>query len=145
MDLCRIWKDESSYGDQVIWLVLVVLPILFGPVLAFTLEIFIHLVESFSKQSCVDTSTRPQQRWIVASFSVLMTTTYSTNLILAEKYLHDWLQLSQLNALLCKYFLGSLELTLAPCLICLVDTEIRQGIVFLYRRKRARPGTGHLR
>ena len=44
-----------------------------------------------------------------------------------------------------KSVLGSLDLFLTPAIVSLTDSEIREGITFLYRRKRARPGTGYLR
>ena len=44
-----------------------------------------------------------------------------------------------------KYFVGSLDLILTPVIVTLTDSEIREGINFLYRRKRERPGTGYLR
>ena len=36
-------------------------------------------------------------------------------------------------ALITKYVLGSADLILTPLIICLMDSEIRQGIFFLFR------------
>ena len=116
-----------------------------GTVLTFFMEFSFYMGRQFSGVSSIDTSTRPQQRYIVTALSALLTISYSTNLVLTEKYLQPVFNLNQFISLMLKYFLGSIDLILAPLIICLIDTEIRQGIVFLYKRKRERPGTGNLR
>ena len=118
---------------------------LLGPLLTFFMEVLFSLGRQFSGVSSIDTSTRPQQRYIVTALSALVTISYSTNLVLAEKYLQSVFNLNQFISFMFKYFLGSIDLILAPLIICVIDNEIREGIVFLYKRKRERPGTGNLR
>ena len=103
------------------------------------------MVRQFSGVSSIDTSTRPQQRYIVTALSALIIISYSTNLVLTEKYLQSVFNLNQFNSFMLKYFLGSLDLILAPLIICFIDSEIRQGIVWIYKRKRTRPGTENFR
>ena len=146
VDLCRVWKDDIGSNEFYIWCIIVGLP----PNSAGTCFNILHGVFIFhgntvSGVSSIDTSTIPQQRYIVTALSALVTISYSTNLVLTEKYLQPVFNLNQFISLMLKYFLGSIDLILAPLIICLIDTEIRQGIVFLYKRKRERPGTGNLR
>ena len=44
-----------------------------------------------------------------------------------------------------KYVLGSGDLIFTPLIVSSMDGEIKQGICYLFRRKRERPGTGYLR
>ena len=145
LDICRVWKDKIELSDVFAWCFVVGIPIVFGPILTFLLKLDFHLAERVSGESSIDTSTRPQQRYIVATISLLIITSNSIHLLIAEKYLTPSFSLDLFTSLLLKYFFGSLELVLAPFIICLMDNEIKQGIRFLYRRKRKRPGTGNLR
>ena len=145
VDLCRVWKDDIGSMDFYIWCIIVGLPLVLGPVLTFFMEFLFCMGRQFSGVTSIDTSTRPQQRYIVTALSALISISFSTNLVVTEKYLQPVFNLNQFISLMLKYFLGSIDLILAPLIICLIDSEIRQGIVFLYKRKRERPGTGNLR
>ena len=145
MDVCRVWKDDIGDKDLYIWFINVGLPILFGPVLTFFVEFLFWMVRQFSGVSSIDTSTRPQQRYIVTARTALVIISYSTNLVLTEKYLQPVFNLNQLTSCMLKYFLGSLDLIFGPLIVCFIDSEIRQGILWIYKRKRTRPVTGNLR
>lgn len=92
-------------------------------------------------------SDRPAQRRVLTLMSVMFGLLYSVQLLIPEHFIQNPLSspAEYLRGLLAKYFVGSLDLILTPVIVTLTDSEIREGINFLYRRKRERPGTGYLR
>ena len=143
---------------------LVGLPTTIGPCLIFFLSVCIRMIHSVkeSDETEVDTSHIPGQRRVVNLASLLAAVTLSIKILVAEAVFSDvetentyllGLMVTIITKAIChrylsyqiKYVLGSADLLLTPLIVALADSEIRQGIIFLFRRKRERPGTGYLR
>ena len=143
---------------------LVGLPTTIGPCLIFFLSVCIRMIHSVkeSDETEVDTSHIPGQRRVVNLASLLASVTLSIKILVAEAVFSDvetentyllGLMVTIITKAIChrylsyqiKYVLGSADLLLTPLIVALADSEIRQGIIFLFRRKRERPGTGYLR
>ena len=143
---------------------LVGLPTIIGPCLIFFLSVCIRMIHSVkeSDETEVDTSHIPGQRRVVNLASLLAAVTLSIKILVAEAVFSDvetentyllGLMVTIITKAIChrylsyqiKYVLGSADLLLTPLIVALADSEIRQGIIFLFRRKRERPGTGYLR
>ena len=145
IDLCNVWTNNINYRDITLWLLLVAIPFLMGPVLTLALTFLFWVKNVFSRVSRKNIRTRNKRPCIVTILSILVTISYSTNLIVTEKYLQPIYNLNQFHSLILKYFLGSIDLILSPLIICLMDIDIRQGIYYIYIRKRTRSITGTLR
>ena len=145
IDLCSVWTNNINYRDITLWLLLVAIPFLMGPVLTLALTFLFWVKNAFSGVSRKNIRTRNKRPCIVTILSILVTISYSTNLIVTEKYLQPIYNLNQFHSLILKYFLGSIDLILSPLIICLMDIDIRQGIYYIYIRKRTRSITGTLR
>ena len=144
VDYCNIWTEEPSFRETVIWILLACFPLAIGPFATLLVE-FILYMKTIMFKTNDDRYYQRKSCTIVLLLAIVVFLCYSINLLLAEKYLKQFLQLSHFSCLLLKYFLGSLHLVVTPVIVCLLDTKIRKGIGFLYRRRRKRPGTGNLR
>ena len=140
------------------------LPTTIGPCLISFLAVCMRMIHSVKKsdETEVDTSHIPRQRRVVNLASLLASVTLSIKILVAEAVFSDvetentyllGLMVTIITKAICKrylscqikYVLGSADLLLTPLIVALADSEIRQGIIFLFRRKRERPGTGYLR
>ena len=142
--MCRVWKDTIGLRDITIWVLIVGAPIVMGPVCTMILEFLFLLKHTISQVSNEDPITRPEQQILVTALAVLVTVSYSTNLLVTEKYFTPIFELNQFTSLILKYFLGYIDVILAPIIICLVDTKIRQGISIIFNRKRTRSVAGSI-
>ena len=140
IDLCTVLKPGLDYRDAVIWVAVVATPFLLGPVLSLVLECVCCVGGVVTTDN-----TRRQQQLLVCLLSVLTTLSYSTSLYLTEEFFQPLFNLNIFSSFLLKYFCGSLHLVLVPAFICLLDIDIRHGVVCVYRRKRTRSYTGTLR
>ena len=110
-----------------IWLFIVLLPFMFGPFLLKLMDIAKLLPES--------TGGFTRRKQMVTFLSILVTTTYSTKLILVEKIAQSFLSLNQMNSLLCKYLVGSLDIVLAPLLILMLDKDLFKVMTDIYKKR----------
>ena len=93
-----------------IWIFIILLPFLFGPILLHLLDIMELLP--------ISTGVRPIKRKLMVTFlSVLVILSNTTKLVLIEKIVQPKLHINQFSCLLLKYLLGSLDLVLAPIII----------------------------
>ena len=72
---------------------------------------------------------------MLTTLSILVTTTYSTKLILVEKMSQSFLYLNQIHSLLCKYLVGSLDIVLAPLIILIMDKDLFKVMTDIYKRR----------
>ena len=111
-------------------------PLIFGPFLIWFLEYLFPTRQEMDGVFWKHASSRYQRLCIVTVLSIVVTVSYSTNLIVTEKYLQPIFNINQFTSLILKYVLGSVDLILAPFIICLMDSDIRQGISDIYKRRR---------
>ena len=145
IDLCTVIKNVPGYRDITIWVLVVALPFVLGPVLTLTLEILSCLRNTISGVSTKDTTTRKQRQCMLTVLSMLVTLSYSTHLLVTEAYLQPVYNLGMFDSLMLKYCIGSMDLILTPLIICLLDIDIRHGVFYIYKRRRTRSITGTLR
>ena len=136
--MCTVLKSGVSYRDVVIWVVVVVIPFLLGPLLSLVLE----FLWCFITCGVTTRTQQQQQQHMVLLLSALVTISYSIRLLITEEYLQPLYSLDSLSSLLMKYLCGSLHLVLVPLIICILDIDIRHGVICLYKRKRTRSYTG---
>ena len=136
VDICQVWNDNISLREILIWVVIVMLPLIFGPFLTWFLEYLFSTRKEMDGVFWKHASSRYQRLCIVTVLSIVVTISYSTNLIVTEKYLQPIFNINQFTSLILKYVLGSVDLVISPIIICLLDSDIRQGISDIYKRKR---------
>ena len=136
VDFCWVWKDNVGTREIIIWMILVLLPVGLGPLLMFLLQFLLYMKNCCYGVQKPGICSRTTQCCTVTLLSLLVVISYSSYLLVVEKYIQPAFHLSQLQLFLLKYFLGSADLILAPLVICLLDKQLRQGVVFLYRRRK---------
>lgn len=134
--MCVVWQGASILSpDRLQSLAMLVLvPGLLGPCLVMMLELGVSLVQSWASNdgaTVMDTSDRPGQRRVLAGVMIMVTLTYTTGMLLAEALISQ--EDNYMLGLLFKYVLGSADLLTTPLIICTMDSEIRQGVCFLFR------------
>ena len=136
MTYCPVWNDDISFHDIVFWIILVFIPVIFGPILTCTIELICYLKKKCSKAPYPDTPSKIRQWIIVFLLAVIVLGTYSTHLWLAEKYMKIYFDWNYFNCLLVKYFFGSIDIMLIPLVVVLVDKQLGQGLAFMFYAKK---------
>ncbi|XP_023334975.1 uncharacterized protein LOC111706353 [Eurytemora carolleeae] len=130
---CKVWEPTVSLVDLLLLGLVLILPILIGPVLTSVIEIFTQCY------NCLDDLELPS-RWrefgLVYSLGFLALLSHIINLKGAEYVGGGLLGFSSYRILLFKYLLGYMDLVLAPLVIIIWDKDIRRGIPYVYRIKR---------
>ena len=137
MDLtyCSVWNNNVSSSDLIFWLLIVALPLFFGPFLTTMLELLYSMKKKCSKAPYPVTASLFRYWLILILSSVIATATYSTHLLLAEAYMENYFQMNFFQLLVGKYFFGRLELMIIPLLVILVDKQLREGVCIVFYSK----------
>jgi hypothetical protein len=145
-DLCSVWTNNIGYCDITLWVLLVTILFLMSPVLTLALNFLFWVKNAFSQVSRKNIRTRNKRPCIVTILSMYI----GHHVILNQPHSYREVfttnvQPQPIHSLKLKYFLGTIDLILSPLIICLMDIDIRQGIFYIYIRKRTRSITGILR
>ena len=125
---CPVWNDAIAPHDIIVWVILVALPVIFGPLITIIMEIFFFAKKKCSRAQYPITPSHMRYWIIITMLSVILLGTYSTHLWLAEKYMKDYFQWNFFECLMAKYFLGSIDIMVIPLVIVTVDKQIRLGL-----------------
>ena len=136
MTYCSVWNDNISPADIIFWIILVAIPVIFGPILTSLLELLSYVKKKYSKAPHPDTPSLIRSWIIVILSAVIVLGTYSTNLLLAEMYMKEYFEWNYFKLLMVKYFLGSIDIMLIPLVVVLIDTQLRQGLVVIFYAKK---------
>ena len=142
MAACNIWEDQQDNAGFVLWVIIVALPVLFGPVLTGILELLFWFCKKCSSSPPPASSPSPSQAkyWaIVLLLSLLLPPSLAAHLWLVESVLQPLLGLDYATSLALKYFLGNSDVFLVPSLLLLVDGTLRRGLVFVCRMRKDNP------
>ena len=135
---CNIWSEDDN-GGLIIWIIIVVFPIIFGPALCASLEIFSCLSKACSSSPYPPTPSLAKYWTILVTISLLLPPSYATHLWLVEKYLKPLLDLDYFTSLTLKYYVGNLDVFLVPSLLLLLDGTLRRGLVTICRMRKTVP------
>ena len=133
---CTVWNHPSSLHGVVVWVLIVLLPLLLGPVLASLLEVAHFITKKCSRSASPTTPSRVMSWLITLTMAVLTLTTYTTHLWLAERVLADYNHWDYFTSLTVKYFFGNFEIFLVPLVPLLLDRKIRDGVLFIFSAKK---------
>ncbi|XP_023319532.1 uncharacterized protein LOC111694757 [Eurytemora carolleeae] len=141
---CQVYSEKLSPVDISLWILLVGIPLIFGPVLTGFLEIFFQLKRCLSRPPHPPV---PRRRglWIflfLVSASIFCS--YTTNLILSAAILPTYFKLTYFQLLLIKYVGGWMDIFTFPIFVIMTDKNIRNSIVIVYtlrQSKRIRKGS----
>ena len=125
---CPVWNDNISKKDILFWVILVAIPVIFGPLLTGVIELFYYLKKKCSKDPYPDTPSLVRYWIIVMTSAAVVLGTYSTHLWLAEKYMKEYFGWNYFICLMVKYFLGSIDIMVIPLLVVIIDKQLRQGL-----------------
>ena len=133
---CPVWEPNVSDGDKVFWAILVLIPLLIGPVLASFLEFVYFLKKKLSKTAYPETPSVLNYWLMILVTSIVILVTYTINLVFVETYIKANFEWTYFTLLLVKYFVGSLDIIIVPLVIISMDKKLRFGVRFLYNVKR---------
>ena len=135
---CKVWGMQPGLFDMFFTLVVIVLPLVLGPVLITFLEVFQYAKNCSSKSPPPEPSNRGRQLCLVYVLSSLSIGSYLANLYLVEGFIFAMYKLKVFHLLLLKYVVGYADLIFVPIVIIMLDPDVRGGVGEVYRSKRAR-------
>ena len=139
MAACNIWEDQQDNAGFILWVIIVALPVLIGPVLTGSLELLFWLCKKCSGSAPPASPPSPSQAkyWaVLALLSLIIPATLAAHLWLVESVLQPRLQLDYFSCLTLKYFLGNSDVFLVPSLLLLMDGTLRRGLSFVCRMRK---------
>merc|ERR1719370_2211518 len=87
VDVCWVWKDSVSSREIFIWVILVLLPVGLGPLLMFLLQFLLYMKDCCQGVSKEGASSRTTQYCTLTILSVIVVISYSSYLLVVEKYI----------------------------------------------------------
>ena len=132
---CDVWNEDNS-GGLIIWIIIVAVPIVFGPLLSSGLELISSLSKACSSSPYPATPSQAKYWALVILVGLLLLPCYAAHLWLVELYLRPLLGLDYFTSLTLKYYLGQLDVFLVPSLLVLLDGTLRRGLVTVCRMRR---------
>ena len=133
---CTVWNHPGSLHGLVVWTLVVLLPLVLGPVLTSLLELA-HFTTRKCSRSVSPASPSLIIYWLITlTMAVLTLTTYTTHLWLAERFLAEHNHWDYFTSLTVKYFFGNFEIFLVPLVPLFLDKNIREGVSFIFSAKK---------
>ena len=135
MTYCPVWIEKISWREIILSSILVIIPVVCGPILTCVMEVFCYCKKNTSKTPHPHTPSKIRYWVIVILYGVIIMATYLTNMCLAEWYMPQF-KLSYFHCLVVKYVLGNIDIMLIPLLIVTIDNNLREGLVFIFYAKK---------
>ena len=135
MTYCPVWNENISWRDIILCTILVIIPVICGPILTCIMEVFCYCKKNTSKTPHPHTPSKIRYWVIVILYGVIILAAYLTNLCLAEWYMTQF-KLDYFYCLVVKYVIGSIDIMLIPLLVVTIDNNLREGLVFIFYAKK---------
>ena len=129
---CKVLGKQEDLFDIFMTMVVIIIPLLLGPVLTAFLELFGIIKDHAMDSPKIEPSNRGRQRCLMYVLASLSVGSYLANLYLVEAFM----QIEVFHLLLLKYVLGYADLVFVPLVIIILDPNVRGGVGEVYRSKR---------
>ena len=133
---CMVWHLGKDIIDIIFTHVILIIPILFGPMLTSLLTLAYCAIKCKDNTSHPDDDKTCSQLGLLHVLAWLALGSYTLNLYLVEGVLFNIYNFSIFEMLLLKYVVGYADLIYVPIVIIIMDKDIREGVVEIYRQKR---------
>ena len=132
---CKVWHLHTELMDCLLTLLILVLPLVLGPLLTIILELIIHLSSPPIKPGYAEDYQRSRQMALLHLLSWFSAGSYLSNLYLAESVFLSVYNLNIFPVLILKYVVGYADLLYVPLLLMLLDRNVREGMGEVYRSR----------
>ena len=132
---CKVWHTQTDLMDIIYTLLILILPLVLGPLLTIILELLIQVATSPPKQKYSDENDRVRQIALLHVLAWFSAGSYLANLYLAESVMLNVYKFKIFHVLVLKYVVGYADLLYVPLLLMFLDRNVREGVGEVYRSR----------
>ena len=145
VSVCRIWMAEKDIDDNfLLWMILVVGPLLSGPIFTVLLELCFYMFKKCSRSKHPETPSLMKYWIMLMAITLVILPSYSIQLWLTEGYFRQKLHLDFFISLLLKYFVGNCDLFLVPCIIIIFEPNMVRGLLYICRSRKQNDNSSNI-
>ena len=124
---CKVWHTQTDLMDIIYTLLILILPLVLGPLLTIILELLIQVSTSPPKKKYSDENDRVRQIALLHVLAWFSAGSYLANLYLAESVMLNVYKFKIFHVLVLKYVVGYADLLYVPLLLMFLDRKVREG------------------
>ena len=140
---CKVWHSKTDMIDILYTLLILILPLVMGPMLTIILELIIQVSTSPPKPRYSEENDRVCQIALLHVLAWFSAGSYLANLYLAEGVLLNVYNFKIFYVLVLKYVVGYADLLYVPLLLMFLDRNVREGVGEVYRSRTNQTRSSH--